>query len=162
MSSTVEVFTDGSCIKNGKTCAKAGYGIYFPNKELPSISRNFTHSPITNQRAELFAIYVALIIIKKVLTFDKIIIYTDSEYSINSLTKWIKNWIKNNWKSSTGKKVMNQDIIKPTYDIIQKLKDKKIKIEFIHVMSHTGKSDYKSVNNSIVDKLALSGALKIK
>jgi len=32
------VFTDGSCKGNGKKIAKAGIGIFFPNKELDNIS----------------------------------------------------------------------------------------------------------------------------
>jgi ribonuclease HI len=54
------IFTDGACINNGKQNAKAGYGIHFPNNELNDISEHFINSPITNQRAELYAILVAL------------------------------------------------------------------------------------------------------
>ena len=32
------VFTDGSCINNGKSSCKAGYGVYFPNKEFKDVS----------------------------------------------------------------------------------------------------------------------------
>lgn len=153
----VEVFTDGSCMK--KKNIIGGYGIYFPNKELPNISRKFTHEPITNQRAELYAIYVALILIKKNINFDKIIIYTDSDYSIKCITVWGKDWIKNNWKTSTNQSVKNQDIIKPLLDIYLKMKDK---IEFIHVNSHTGNTDYKSLGNAEADKLATTGSMKNK
>ena len=152
---TVEVFTDGSFIKRNKIYG--GYGIYFPNGELPNISRKFVHEPITNQRAELYAIYVALILIKKHLKFDKIIVYTDSEYSIKCLTQWYKKWIKNGWKSATGDKVKNIDIIKPTISVLEKMKGK---VEFKHVNSHTKKTDRNSVANAVVDKLATTGAMK--
>ena len=152
----IEVFTDGSYMKK-KTGTIAGYGIYFPHGELPNVSRKFTHEPLTNQRAELYAIYVALILIKKVLDFDKVIIYSDSEYSIKCLTVWINDWIKKSWRTSTNKPVMNQDILKPLNSILQKFKNK---IEFIHVMSHTKKTDYMSIGNGIADKLATDGALK--
>lgn len=150
----IEVFTDGSCITNGKT--RGGYGIYFPNKEMRNISRKFTHEPITNQRAELYAIYVSLILIKKNLEFDKIIIYTDSEYSIKCLTQWIKKWEKTGWKSSAGTKVKNQDIIKPISSILNKLDGI---VEFRHVRSHTGKKDRLSIGNENADKLATAGAV---
>lgn len=153
----IEVFTDGSCMKK-KTGTLCGYGIYFPNGELPNISRKFTRTPSTNQRAELFAIYVALILIKKLIKdFDKVIIYTDSEYSIKCLTVWITTWEKNSWKTASNKSVKNQDIIKPLHSILQKFKNK---IEFIHVMSHTGKTDTKSLGNEMADKLATTGAMK--
>lgn len=151
------VFTDGSYMK--KKPPVGGYGIYFPNKELPDISRQFTHSPITNQRAELYAIYVAIIIIKKYLSFDTIKIYTDSEYSLKSLTTWMYSWHKNNWKTSSKKSVQNQDILKPLYNLVSKMKNK---IIFEHVHSHTGKRDFESLGNAKADELATKGALKHK
>lgn len=163
---TVEVFTDGSCIrkkskKGSDACIRAGYGIHFPHGELPDVSRKFAHTPITNQRAELYAIYVALVIIKKNLDANKIIIYSDSEYSIKSVTIWISGWIKNSWRTSSGSVVKNQDIIEPIYNIITKLKNKKISVEFNHVRSHTGKTDYMSVNNAIADELATNGSSRV-
>lgn len=153
MTKVIEVFTDGSCMK--KKCTLCGYGINFPNKELPNISRKFMRKPLTNQRAELFAIYVALVLIKKLLKYDKVKLYSDSEYSIKCSTIWIEKWKLNKWKTSDGKMVKNQDILKPLDSVLQKFKNK---IEFIHVPSHTGKTDYNSVNNAIADHLATSGA----
>jgi ribonuclease HI len=65
----VIVFTDGSYIKRGNN-EYCGYAVYFPNKELPNISRPFKRGKKTNQRAELFAIYVALIVIKKNILYN--------------------------------------------------------------------------------------------
>jgi ribonuclease HI len=150
----IVIFTDGSYIAKVNKC---GYGVLFPNKEFKDISRKFTHEPLTNQRAELYAIYKS---IKRVNDADinlPIKIYSDSEYSIKSLTIWIKTWQKNGWKSSTGKSVMNQDIIKDIYELMTA---HKAKIEFQHVRAHTGKQDEESKNNDIVDKLAKDGANK--
>ncbi len=72
----VNVYTDGACSK-GKNI-RAGYGIYFPNKEFDNISRPFTHEPLTNQRAELYAIYKAIKIITMKNNKYDINIYTDS------------------------------------------------------------------------------------
>ena len=155
-SGIMEVFTDGSCIRRKKILC--GYGIHFPNKEIPDISRTFTREPLTNQRAELFAIYVALILISKKIILDKrdkIIIYSDSEYSIKCLTVWIHDWIKKSWILSTGKVVKNQDILKPIHEIMNKFK---CGIEFVHVRSHTNKKDYESIGNKIADELATRGA----
>lgn len=159
MTNIIKVFTDGSCVKYNKTSI-AGYGIYFPNKELHDISRPFNHTPITNQRAELYAIFVALVLIKKhIKSYNEIIIYTDSEYSIKCSTIWMYKWVKNKWKTANGDDVKNQDILQRLYSIIMKQKDK---IKFVHVKSHTGKKDVLSVGNAIVDKLATSGAQKSK
>jgi len=86
-----------------------------------------------------------------------ITIYTDSEYSIKSLTIWIKNWKKNNWKASTGKDVLNQDLIVKLDTLIEKYKAKYGLIKFIHVRSHTGRKDFESINNDLVDDLAKKG-----
>lgn len=152
--SLIEVYTDGSCLKiNG--VKKAGYGIHFPNKELADIANPFTREPLTNQRAELYAIYKALKRITENLEYSKIHIYTDSEYSIKSLTVWIKDWKKNGWKSSSGKPVANQDIIMKIDEILEK---NKRKVKFTHVYSHTGKTDPQSLGNQRADELANAGS----
>lgn len=148
------IFTDGSYIREFNKC---GYGVLFPNKEFKNISRKFKKEPLTNQRAELYAIYKGIRAVQKESLNYPIKIYTDSEYSIKSLTVWIKDWKKKNWKSSTGKDVLNQDLIKKIDDIITKHKSP---IKFQHVRSHTGKKDFESINNDIVDKLAKDGANK--
>jgi ribonuclease HI len=150
----IEVYTDGSYLKIGGV-KKAGYGVHFPNGELPDIGKPFNHLPLTNQRAELYAIYKALKKITGLLQFDNIHVYSDSEYSIKSLTIWIKSWKKNGWKSSSGKPVENQDII-TNIDVI--LKEHKGKIKFSHVRAHTGKTDPQSIGNQKADQLANIGS----
>lgn len=153
----IDVFTDGSCMKKYKTIC--GYGIYFPNKELPNISRTFKYPPLTNQRAELYAIYVAVVTIKKhIPNFRTINIYTDSAYSINTLTDWMYKWVHNGWKTAGQQPVMNTDIIMKLYDVISKRRNK---IKFTHVRSHTGKQDALSLGNEMADKLATNGAMKM-
>ena len=151
----IVVYTDGSCMGSGKNI-KCGYGIHFPNKELPDIGKPFKHTPLTNQRAELYAIYKALKNITKKLTFEQIHIYSDSEYSIKSMTIWIKNWKSNNWKTANNKPVANQDIIIKIDKIMEKHKGK---IKFTHVMAHTKKTDKHSIGNDIADKLAKFGSM---
>lgn len=145
------VFTDGACSANGKKNARAGIGIYFPNSELDNISEEFTQSPMTNQRAELCAIYRALHSITDKLEFNKIMVVTDSLYSIKSLTEWIKQWEKNDWKTANKKPVQNLDLIKPIYSILKKYGSR---IKFNHVRSHTGKKDFNSIGNAFADDLA--------
>jgi ribonuclease HI len=155
---TIKIFTDGSFKKLKNTKALCGYGIYFPNGELDNVSRPFIHEPLTNQRAELYAILKSLRNLEKEkINYDEVIIYTDSEYSIKSVTIWYKTWEKNKWKNAKGQAVMNQDIIRP---IINILKDNLGKIKFKHVNSHTGKQDFESLSNEMADKLANEGAMK--
>lgn len=152
----IDIFTDGS-YKKTQNGAKCGYGIYFPNKEFPNISRPFKRGKKTNQRAELFAIYTALVIINKAKTNKKINIYSDSEYAIKSLVFWASKWEKNKWLTSKGYPVDNQDIIKPLYYLYKRMKSQ---ISLYHVISHTNKNDYLSNGNMEADKLAKKGAEK--
>jgi ribonuclease HI len=82
---TIDVFTDGSCINNGKgKLVKGGYGIYFPTKHEYNIANPFFIHPVTNNRAELFALIHLFNIMPNVTgdfgqTFN---IHTDSKYSI--------------------------------------------------------------------------------
>lgn len=153
------VFTDGSCECNGKIYATGGYGIYYPNKEYKNVSEPLLGKPVTNQRAELMAIYEALktILGDKKNTYDEIIIYTDSEYSIKSLTEWSSNWIKRGWKNRKGQEVKNRDILEP---LINLYNDHKLRIILRHIRSHTGKKDPISLGNEEADKLAVEGGRK--
>lgn len=147
------IFTDGSCIGNGGINAKAGIGIYYPNNEFPNISEPFKQFPITNQRAELHAIYTALSHVTKY-RCNKITLYSDSLYSIKCVTEWIKKWKNNNWKTTGNKPVKNLDIIQKIDKIIEAHPNK---IIFKHVRSHTKKQDFESICNSKADQLACLG-----
>src|SRR5580692_3792647 len=89
------VYTDGSCSGNGNDDAIGGIGIHFPNGELGDISKIFRNGNCTNQRTELYAILMAIRYIKKYFNLDKykICIKTDSQYSIDCVTKWVYGWI---------------------------------------------------------------------
>jgi len=160
----INIFTDGSYIKATKAC---GYGVLFPNGEYSNISKPFTIEPKTNQRAELYAIYKGIkSVYKDVQNKNQenqinITIYSDSEYSIKSLTLWIINWKKNNWKTSSGKDVLNQDLIIKLDKLIEKFKANYGLIKFIHVRAHSDKKDFESINNNLVDILAKQGATSI-
>ena len=156
--SSIDIYTDGS-LKRTKKGVLCGYGIYFPNKELKNVSAPFINDNITNNRAELHAIYQAILRVIKNYTFDNINIYTDSEYATKSLTIWIKAWKKNDWKNSKKIPVENQDIIKK----IDKYREKyNNKININWVRAHTGKQDIASRCNAFADKLASDGADKMK
>jgi len=150
---SIEVYTDGSLrrTKNGVIC---GYGIYFPNDEIENVSKKFTLEPITNNRAELFAILQAIkLILKSKIKFNKINIYTDSDYSQKSLNLWINKWKQNNWLNSQKKPVENQDIIKKIDDLRINNPNK----IFIHwIKAHTNNNDIHSLNNKIADELAFN------
>ena len=148
----MRVFTDGACTHNGRPGARAGYAVWFPE------NRDFSESaPLpegqaqTNQRAELMAIHRASVILDERGFHDAdLVIYTDSEYSINCLTKWLTGWVARNWKTSAGGDVLHRDLIQDTSTRLAKFKSHR----FVHVRAHTGKEDDISKNNDVVDKMA--------
>ncbi|VBB17788.1 ribonuclease H [Yasminevirus sp. GU-2018] len=153
---SIDVYTDGSFRKTpkGDIC---GYGIYFPGRELKNVAAPLRDDVITNNRAELRAIYQAIVRIAKNYTFDLINIYTDSEYCQKSLTTWIVMWKQNNWKNAKRKPVENQDIIMKIDRYMQRYQGK-INIQWVR--AHTGGKDIHSVNNAKADRLANMGADK--
>lgn len=148
----MRVFTDGACSSNGKPGAKAGYAVWFPEHQSLSMSERVpSNESQTNQRAELSAIHKATLIVEENGFHDEdIVVYTDSDYSINCLTKWISGWVARGWKTSAGADVLHRDLIEDTSRRLSKFKS----YRFVHVRSHTGKEDDLSKNNDIVDRMA--------
>jgi len=148
----MRVFTDGACSANGRPGAKAGYAVWFPEHRQMSMSERVpTTDAQTNQRAELAAIHKATLILEENGFHDEdIIVYTDSDYSINCLTKWITGWVSRGWKTSAGGDVLHRDLIEDTSKRLAKFKS----YRFVHVRSHTGGEDDLSKNNDVVDRMA--------
>lgn len=145
------VFTDGSCSNNGSMNAVGGIGIHFPNGELKDLSKIFHHERCTNQRTELYAILTALRYIRQNMDMKKyrVHIKTDSQYSIDCVTRWVYGWIKNGWKTKNNVPVSNREFIEmihkyyEIYDIV-----------FEHVEGHSKGKDKDSIGNTEADKLA--------
>lgn len=139
----MEVYTDGACSANGQENARAGIGVFFGLNDSRNVSEPFVEPPITNQRAELEAIRRAIQIILNTVPQDKeVTIISDSTYSVNCLTTWIKGWLENNWKGNT---VKNRDIIEPTYFLLRRRPN----ISFQICKGHRG-----IYGNEMADKLA--------
>ena len=68
---------------------------------------------ITNNVAELLACIEAIKFFLALPKFnqnsDKIILYTDSSYTINSMTNWAHTWRKNNWQKYNVRKKKYND-----------------------------------------------------
>jgi ribonuclease HI len=148
----MRVFTDGSCTSNGRKGAKAGYAAWFPDHPGWSVAEKVPENdPQTNQRAELSAIQLAVKVLEDRGEIDcDLVIYTDSDYSINCLSSWLTGWMNRGWKTAAGKDVLHQDIIKDTTARLSKFKSHR----FVHVKAHTGGVDDLSKNNDVVDRMA--------
>jgi len=147
----IHIYTDGSCRNNGYKNAKAGIGVYFGKDDSRNVSEMFTDNP-TSQRAELYAIIKAIELLTEQEHKYCVIIHTDSMYSINCITKWCKNWIKNGWRTTTKKPIKNKKLIERLYYLYNQYN---VKLE--HIRAHTGNKDIHSVGNDVADKLAVIG-----
>jgi len=148
-SECINIYTDGSCINNGKDNAVGGFGVYFEGEYKKSISKKVKSKEgykITNNRAELKAILSGLEKLEREIKEEKeIVIHTDSMYSIQVLTNK-----KTFERIKKGKEVPNKDYVKKGYKLIRE----NANIKFHHVSAHTGKKDNHSIGNEKADKLA--------
>ena len=130
----IDVFVDGSSINNGKKNCRAGYGAYFPQAEYLNISAKLdeTSEKVSNNVGEIMACIKYIEKVQEnIPDFRQIIIYSDSEYTINCITKWCSGWEKNNLVKKDKKPVKNLELIKKLYKYYCTNN-----IQFIHVRSH--------------------------
>jgi ribonuclease HI len=99
----VEIFTDGACSGNP---GPGGWGavLRFRGRER-EISGG--ENPTTNNRMELMATIQALEALSRPVAVD---LYTDSRYVCDGITKYVKAWQRNGWKTADKKPVKNIDL----------------------------------------------------
>ncbi|KAM9435932.1 ribonuclease H1 isoform 2-T2 [Clarias gariepinus] len=148
MGDAVVVYTDGCCTKNGRDGARAGIGVYWgPNHPL-NVSERLSGRQ-TNQRAELQAACRAL---EQAIEMDiqKLVLYTDSKFTINGITSWVKNWKTNGWRLKTGGEVVNKDDFQKLDELNEELD-----VKWLHIPGHAG-----YLGNEEADRLSREGAAK--
>ncbi len=101
---TFHIYTDGSCKRNPGPGA-AAIVVTTPDG---AIVKEFVkaYPQTTNNRMELTAAIAAL----KAMPNGTLIIFTDSQYTINGITSWVKNWKRNGWQTAQKKPVENKDL----------------------------------------------------
>lgn len=90
----------------------------------------------TNNRGELSAI-IEFLEATKDTTHDASIL-ADSQYAINSITKWMAGWKRKGWKKSDGKPVNNQDLMIQLDELMTEAKAAGRTITFEWVRGHSG------------------------
>ena len=127
MNSTQEIIAaaDGSALGNP---GPAGWAWYIDDDHWAS--GGWAHG--TNNMGELKAV-LDLFEAAASRPEAKLRVYCDSQYVINSLTKWMPGWKKKGWKKSDGKPVLNRDLLEA---LDQALTGRDY--EFIWVKGHAG------------------------
>ena len=137
----VEIATDGACKGNP---GPGGWGAVLrfgrTEKELSG------GEPLTtNNRMELTAAIEALNALKRPC---RVKLSTDSRYVMDGLTRWLKGWQRNGWKTSDKKPVKNADLWQALIAAAAPHR-----IEWTWVKGHDGHPD-----NERADKLASDAA----
>jgi|TARA_Y100000294_G_scaffold52845_1_gene49834 ribonuclease HI len=138
----IKIYTDGSCIGNPGNGGWAAILLINEKKiKIKGYKKN-----TTNNQMELTAPIKAL---NKIPIGEKIEIYTDSKYVKIGITEWVTKWKKNNWKTSSKKKVKNIDLWKELDNL-----NEKYHIKWCWIKGHSG-----NILNDEVDQLAREAAM---
>jgi ribonuclease HI len=99
----VEIYADGACSGNPGV---GGFGAILKSGErLRELSG--CDPATTNNRMELMGVISALEALKKPC---RVKVTTDSTYVMKGMSEWIGTWIRNNWRNSQKKEVLNKDL----------------------------------------------------
>ncbi|XP_034534859.1 ribonuclease H1 isoform X2 [Notolabrus celidotus] len=148
MGDAVVVYTDGCCSRNGRVGARAGIGVYWGHNSPLNVAERL-HGRQTNQRAEIQAACKALEQAKE-MNLKKLVIYTDSKFTINGVTTWVKNWKLNGWRLKSGGQITNKD----DFVKLDRL-NAELEVVWLHIPGHAG---YRG--NEEADRLSREGAAK--
>ena len=100
----VTVYTDGAC--SGNPGPGGWAAILIAGEHQKEISGFAPET--TNNRMEITAVLEALRALTRPSTVR---VHSDSSYVVNAFRKrWLDNWQRNGWRTSTGKPVENQDL----------------------------------------------------
>jgi len=140
----VEISTDGACLGNP---GPGGWGavLRYKGKEK-RISGSDPDT--TNNKMELTAAIEGLAALTRP---SRVIIYTDSTYVRNGITKWVAGWQANGWKTKDKKPVKNADLWRRLIE-----EEQRHQVEWRWVKGHAG-DHY----NEIADELATTAAKSV-
>lgn len=124
----ITIYTDGSSIGNP---GPGGWGalIVFGNERVKELGGREDHT--TNNKMEIQGAIESL---EYVFASDEpAVLFTDSSYLINGITKWIHGWQKNGWITGAKEPVLNKELWEELYAI-----SKKMDITWHHSKGHSG------------------------
>jgi len=146
MTSSIDIYTDGSCLGNPGRGGWAAVGqCENKNCEIFEICGKSNSDKTTNNIMELTAVIEGLQVALDEYGFSKATVITDSLYVKNGITQWVHTWKKHNWKTSRGSEVKNKSLWETLVNIVEKFNQ----VEWRWVKAHNG-----NTINEKVDTLA--------
>ena len=85
----------------------------------------------TNNRGELTAVLELLRATAG--AGEDLLVQADSQYVINSLTRWMKGWKRRGWRKADGRPVLNDDLMR---QLDEALRGRKVRFEWVR--GHVG------------------------
>jgi ribonuclease HI len=110
------IYTDGSAHPNPGPGGFAVIVLDDNEKIINTYTRQFSDEEVTNNEMEMKAILYAFF---KYGTKDKKtapIVYSDSNYCIQTFNNWMFNWQKKNWIKADKKRPENLELVKAYYN----------------------------------------------
>ena len=103
----VVIYTDGGCRGNP---GPGGWGFLVFNPQTGhALERCGGEGETTNNRMEMMAAIMALKSLKK--DGIRVLLHSDSQYMIKSMTEWVEGWKARGWKKKDGV-LKNVDLLK--------------------------------------------------
>ena len=138
--SKYEIYTDGACRSNQTDNNVGAWAFIVYLDGIKKGSKSKATFNTTNNVQELTAVLEALRWTNKL--GEPVTIYCDSEYAINSITKWMQGWATKGWKKADGKPVANLEIMQQLFQEYNSSKH-----TFIKVRGHSGDRKNEEVDN---------------
>ena len=135
------IYTDGSAHPNP---GPGGFGVVVcdDNNNIIHLYSKQTNNT-TNNREEIKAILWSLLTYGK--SNEEVIVYSDSNYCVQTFTSWMFGWARNGWVKSDKKIPENLDLIQAYYNAL----NEGYKINLKKVKGHAGNK-----YNELADGLA--------
>ncbi|MDR0363086.1 MAG: ribonuclease HI [Planctomycetota bacterium] len=144
----VQIYADGACSGNP---GPGGWGALLRapaanvEKRLSGAEKN-----TTNNRMELMAVISTLEALNVPCTVE---VVTDSRYIVDAFQKnWIRNWLRNGWKTASRQPVKNVELWKRLLDAAAPHQ-----IAWTWIRGHAGHPE-----NELADSLAVAARLEIE
>ncbi len=167
MNPPIELYTDGSCIKNpgrgGIAYIVRYYETLDPNgmPQVQQYQNNQGYKYTTNNRMEILACINGIKDIMfnisngRIKDTNAINLFSDSKYFCDAINqKWVNKWSTNNWmtsgfQGSQPKPVKNKDLWEQMIEIQKQLMSMNLQLNITHIPGHQGHEF-----NETCDKLA--------